>query len=176
MRRLHLHVALLAHVHVSLRLSRRAAALPRWHRHLCTVVSTPYRDQELSCPGRQAPLRLDGGRLCCDACGGVLAPVAELTAALADLTKLPLAIAFTHERAAEPRCPRCANAMTRCRIDVRFDKVHAHPWRSVLRCEPDGVWFPRDRFARFIALGERKARDEYKSELPGRPPGMFSMR
>lgn len=139
-------------------------------------MSTPYRDHELACPGCRAPLRLDGERLCCDACGGVLAPVGDLTTALTELTKLPLEIGFTRERVADLACPRCAAPMSRCRIDLRFDKTHAHPWRSVFRCATDGVWFPRNRYARFLALVERKAADEYKRELPGRPPGLFSMR
>ena len=139
-------------------------------------MSAPYRDQELSCPGCQAPLRIEGERLCCDGCGGVLVLVAELATLLGDLTKLPLEIGFTHERASELRCARCGSAMNRCRIDVRFDKTHAQPWRTVFRCGTDGVWFPRDRYARFIALVERKAAEEYKRELPGGNPGLFALR
>ncbi len=138
-------------------------------------MSDPYREQDVRCPCG-APLRGEGEGLRCDACGGVLAPTAELAASLTDLTKLPLAIAFTSERPGELACPRCAKTMLRCRIDVRFDNRNAHPWRSVFRCAADGVWFPAGRYARFVALVERKANAQYRHDLPGRPPGMFSMR
>lgn len=121
-------------------------------------------------------MRAEGERWCCDACGAVLAPVAELTAALGDLTKLPVVIAFTHERPAELPCPRCAMAMQRCRIDVRFDTMNAHPWRSVFRCSADGVWFPAGRYDRFVGLVERKATKQYKHDLPGGGPGLFAIR
>src|SRR4051812_30840720 len=140
-------------------------------------MSDPYRDEALSCPACQAPLRADGERLVCDVCSGELVTVAELGVVLREVTKMELDIGFTRERPSDLRCPRCTGAMTRCRIDVRLDRMHAHPWRSLFRCATDGVWFPRGRHARLVALVERKANEWYKRQLPGGGTrGLFSIR
>lgn len=69
----------------------------------------PYRDQNLSCPACQAPLRLFQDRLCCDACNGIFLELDDLERAVVEVTSVAATVIFVEEQPA----PGCAPSARR---------------------------------------------------------------
>jgi len=102
---------------------------------------------------REVAMREIGSRLVCDSCGGMYVTVDEFTNVLG-AGEDPK---FIDDGAGALDCPRCAQAMRACRLEVGTVELDA----PLARCERDGVWFPGGAleaiFAKVGAAGHKGA-------------------
>jgi Zn-finger nucleic acid-binding protein len=110
----------------------------------------PFRDPELPCPACARPLRAFQQRLVCDACGGILLALADLAAAIEDLTSVAPTFAWSHEHQSSRACPQCRAAMTAGRIVLHLEEATAHPRPELDRCATHGVWFDPEELAKVL--------------------------
>jgi len=104
-------------------------------------MTEPYRPHPVTCPACNATLRDYRGRLACDSCEGILMPLDELAAGIADLVGLEPRIEFVHEAPGKRACPHCQQAMTTCHIQIMLDEDLAKPPPTLDRCSAHGLWF-----------------------------------
>jgi hypothetical protein len=110
-------------------------------------VTTPYRDQTLTCPACKQALRAYETRFLCDACDGMFVELADLRHALEDLTGIEPVIQMVDDRPGNRNCPKCALGLTRCHIRVVFEEEVAKPRPELDRCDDHGIWFDKDELA-----------------------------
>ncbi len=110
-------------------------------------MADPYRDPERPCPACGKPLRAYQQRLVCDACSGIMVSVADLAAAIEDLTSVVPELAWDHARPSKRACPLCRAAMTACKIAIDIEGDVVHPRPELDRCDAHGVWFDGEELA-----------------------------
>ena len=122
-------------------------------------MTDPYRDPERPCPACQAPLREYRERLCCDACNGIMLAMADLTSAIAELTKIDPVVQFIDDpmrgAAGARMCPHCSAPMTTCRLDVQLHESRPKLKPELDRCEAHGVWFDHEELAKVLEVLRR---------------------
>jgi len=118
-------------------------------------MAGPYRDPEVMCPACHATLRAFRQRLCCDACEGILLDPADLATSISELTGIDPEIGFVHERPGKRTCPRCALAMTACRLDVKLMDKRPTLRPALDRCATHGVWFDAGELAKVFEVLHR---------------------
>jgi Zn-finger nucleic acid-binding protein len=111
-------------------------------------MSEPYRDQQLICPACQAPLRAFQTRYICDACQGMMVPLADLGRAIHDMTSLDPTFEFKDDKPGKRTCPHCPQAMTRCKLRVVLDAEVEKPRPELDRCDAHGLWFDDEELAK----------------------------
>jgi Zn-finger nucleic acid-binding protein len=113
----------------------------------------PYRDARSLCPSCGRRLRVLNERLVCDACGGMLLPVAELAASIVDLGASALDV---EPREATTRtCPRCGGAMPSAALVVDRKPLKV----TVVACTHHGLWFDGGALERaYTEIGRRASR------------------
>jgi Zn-finger nucleic acid-binding protein len=122
-------------------------------------MTSPYRDPERACPACKATLREFRGRLCCDACSGIMLGLADLTMAIEQLTRIAPDVKFIDDpmrgEAGSRNCPHCAATMTPCRLDVTLleDRPKLKP--ELDRCGAHGVWFDNEELAKVLEVLRR---------------------
>lgn len=116
----------------------------------------PYRDPARRCPACAAPLRPFRGRLVCDACDGLFAPLADLATAIEDLTGVSPELVFERDAVGQRACPACGQPMTRCHLRVTLDGETIAPRPELDRCDAHGVWFDTDELAAVFELARAK--------------------
>lgn len=110
-------------------------------------MGDPYRSPPapLACPGCNAELREYEGKLCCDACGGIMMDMASLIAAIAEIveaqTGTPTQLKFVDEKAGNRVCPRCKAPLTTAHVVVDLAKKHPKMRPTLDHCASHGVWF-----------------------------------
>jgi Zn-finger nucleic acid-binding protein len=116
-------------------------------------MTDPYRDaQTLACPACSAALREFNGRLCCDACGGVMLPLADLTAAIADDVGAQPVLGFIDHGKWTRKCPRCGEIMHASRLTAAVGELHEKLKPQLDRCLVHGVWFDNEELAKVLEL------------------------
>jgi len=99
----------------------------------------------LNCPAcGDAPLReLAVGRLVCDRCHGLFTTRDDLAKSIEELGGLETELQFYKDAIGTRACPRCRQAMTACRLRLKFAVIDKEPkTHPVLdRCDTHGVWF-----------------------------------
>ena len=117
---------------------------------------SPYREspEPPPCPACGAGLRDFRGRLCCDACGGMLVELDDLTAAINDhlqqQTGAPSTLRFVDVEAGNRTCPRCNAPMTTCHLVVDVNTKHPKMRPTLDRCATHGVWFDANDLAEVL--------------------------
>ena len=114
------------------------------------VVSDPYRDRQLACPACEKPLREYQQRLVCDACNGIMVSVADLAAAIEDLTSVVPELGWDHVQPGKRACPACRATMTACKIVILLEGETIHPKPELDRCDAHGVWFDHAELAKVL--------------------------
>ena len=108
-----------------------------------------YRDEFPSCPACPGKLEVDGARLRCGACKGVLVPVAQVEQMLHDMAPddlRTLDARITARFADAPRsCPRCGTPLRPMELETI----------SVDRCDQHGLWFDTDHLAWMLEVAGR---------------------
>lgn len=103
-------------------------------------------------------LREHGGRLVCDACGGILMTLADFDAAVIDLGALDTVPRDRGET--QNTCPRCGAPLQLATLTVDRREVT----RTVLRCSSHGLWFEGGALEHvFIEIGRRTSRISTKA-------------
>jgi hypothetical protein len=117
-------------------------------------MGDPYRGAErLTCPACAAILRDFNGRLCCDACSGILLPLTDLVAAIEEHSGVEPIVHFVNDKPAERVCPRCSHVMTACRLHVVVAEHATDVKPNIDRCDAHGVWFDPEELSKvFEAL------------------------
>ncbi|MBL0214547.1 MAG: zf-TFIIB domain-containing protein [Myxococcales bacterium] len=110
-------------------------------------MSDPYRDPDRPCPSCKAPLRAFRARFVCDACEGMLAPLADLSAAIEDITGVVPSFDYVDEAPGKRPCPLCAAPMTAFKLRIHLDDELAKPPPQLDRCAQHGIWFDTDELA-----------------------------
>jgi Zn-finger nucleic acid-binding protein len=120
------------------------------------AMGDPFRTapEPPACPACGAALREFHGRLCCDACGGVLMDTADLTASITDYLQQQIAappeVRFVDVKAAKRTCPLCKTPMTSCHLAADFEHKHAKTHPTLDRCANHGVWFDANELAEVL--------------------------
>ncbi len=111
------------------------------------AMADPYRDPHPPCPSCNKQLRAFRDRFVCDECGGMLAPLADLSSALLDITGVVPSFDYEHEAAGKRPCPLCAVTMSTFKLHIHLDHdlVKARP--KLDRCAEHGIWFDSDELA-----------------------------
>jgi Zn-finger nucleic acid-binding protein len=104
------------------------------------------------CPScERSPLREFSNRLVCDECNGMLIEEDDFAASIHELDGKTEALAISDEQPTTQACPKCTRAMTSCSLAVGDMKLKG----SFMRCDRDGVWFPRDAMTAAFARASR---------------------
>lgn len=120
-------------------------------------MTTPYRSSGLACPHCPgASLREFQRRYVCDECQGILIPFDDLMSAIEDVSNTTQKLAYRDERATETPCPVCMRALTACRVEVSSDDRKHKLRPELLRCDRDGLWFPKDALVEILAKVGRR--------------------
>jgi Zn-finger nucleic acid-binding protein len=104
-------------------------------------MTDPYRDQQLSCPACNAPLRVIQTRHACDSCNGMFLPLADLGRAIFEMTSLEPTFEYHDEKPGKRACPYCRAAMTTCKLRVILEEEVEKPRPTLDRCATHGIWF-----------------------------------
>jgi Zn-finger nucleic acid-binding protein len=117
------------------------------------AMADPYRDAPtLVCPACSAALREYNGRLFCDACGGAMLTLADLTAQISDdLGAQPL-LGFVDHGQWTRKCPRCGVLMHASRLTAAVGELHEKLKPQLDRCVVHGVWFDDAELAKVFEL------------------------
>ena len=121
------------------------------------MTTDPYRSSSCTCPtcpGKPA-LREFQARWVCDECGGMLVGVDDFTESLKEIDGALDQLEFTDAQPGpegKSECPRChakmqSAVMTRGKLKLVG---------TFLRCETDGLWFPRDALTAIFARVSRR--------------------
>jgi len=140
-------------------------------------MSGPYRDPEiLVCPACEAGLRaFVRGRLCCDACGGVMLPLADLTNAIAEDVGRPPVLAFVDLGRRARKCPRCNELMHESQLTAAVDELQERLEPQLDRCIEHGVWFDADELAKVLEVVRRDLLPRGRVTLKGIVEGLVDM-
>src|SRR5258705_5358650 len=93
-------------------------------------MGDPFRSgpEPLACPACDNAIRELDGRLCCDACGGIMIAMAALTAAIAEYLQAQLGsppkLRLVDVDASKRLCPRCNAPMTVGHLVADFEQKH----------------------------------------------------
>ena len=119
-------------------------------------MSDPFRDQHRTCPACNAPLREFRSRLVCDACEGMLAPLADLAFAIEEITGVVPAFVYADEAPGKRACPACHAPMSsfKLRLQLEDELVKAAP--ALDRCAEHGIWFDQDELADVFEVARAK--------------------
>ncbi len=100
----------------------------------------------------RAGLRAFQDRLVCDACNGIImvSLLADLAAAIEDLTSVAPVFRWDHEHASSRACPQCRRPMTAGRIVLQLEDTVAHPRPELDVCASHGVWFDHEELAKVL--------------------------
>jgi Zn-finger nucleic acid-binding protein len=143
-------------------LQRPAAASP-------VAGQSPYRDSQLACPACTAGLRRFRDRLCCDTCNGIMLGVADLEAAIQELTAVSPELGFTQDAPGSRSCPCCQSTMVRCRLDVQLMDERPQLRPELDRCDGHGVWFDAEELAKVFEVLRRVASTTFGTSRPRTP-------
>jgi len=110
-------------------------------------MATPYRDQDLTCPACNQPLRAFRTRFVCDACQGMFVTLADLTEALVELTGQAPTLELVDDKGGSRQCPKCQATLKRCHLRVVLGDEVAKPRPELDRCDEHGIWFDKDEMA-----------------------------
>ena len=99
------------------------------------------------CPACKTPLRAFGARLVCDRCEGMLAPLADLSSAIEDITGVAPSFDYEDVRLGARACPACEGPMVTLKLRVHLDDEVAEPKPTLDRCMEHGLWFDTDELA-----------------------------
>jgi Zn-finger nucleic acid-binding protein len=113
-------------------------------------MADPYRDPELACPACKHTLRAYLTRHVCDGCNGMLLTLADLGAAIHDLTSLEPTFELSHEKPGNRTCPHCRTAMSTCKLQVTLQEEVEHPRPELDRCPAHGLWFDDEELAQVL--------------------------
>ncbi len=83
----------------------------------------------------------------CDVCNGIMVALADLAAAVEDLTSVVPQFAWDHEKPSKRACPTCRAPMTICKIVLDLEGAAVHPRPELDRCAAHGVWFDHEELA-----------------------------
>jgi hypothetical protein len=111
------------------------------------MTTTPYRDQNLACPGCNQTLRPFRTRFVCDSCLGMFVTLPDLTEALTELTGQTPTLELIDDKGGARHCPRCPATLKRCHLRVVFGEEVAKPRPELDRCNEHGIWFDKDEMA-----------------------------
>src|SRR4051794_38186320 len=128
----------------------------------------PYRDTELACPACTRPLREFQHRLVCDACNGIMVSLADLAAAVEDLTSVAPSFEWEHEHPSKRACPQCRAPMIAGRIVLHLEDDTEHPRPELDHCATHGVWFDHEKLAKVL---EKVAGKGHGSKVVAKPAG-----
>jgi hypothetical protein len=128
----------------------RASLRAGWVSARYSRAMDPYRDAELVCPACMRPLREFQRRLVCDACNGIMVSLADLAAAIEDLTSVAPTFEWEHEHESKRRCPRCSIGMIAGRITLHIEDDTEHPRPELDHCATHGVWFDHEKLAKVL--------------------------
>ncbi len=131
-------------------------------------MSDPYRDQQLSCPACNAPLREIQTRHACDRCNGMFLPLADLGRAIFEMTSLEPRFEYHDEKPGKRTCPCCRVAMTTCKLRVILEDEVEKPRPTLDRCAAHGIWFDDEELAKVF---EKVASKGYGGGVGRRGPG-----
>jgi hypothetical protein len=109
----------------------------------------PYRAVPAACPACFTALRDYRGRLCCDACGGIMITMTDLTNAITEISGIgDPKVELLDEKPGTRRCPRCPDAMTTFKVRVTVYEERIKPRPQLDHCAAHGIWFDRDELAK----------------------------
>jgi len=100
-----------------------------------------------SCPVCTTPLRGFRARLVCDTCEGMLAPLADLSSAIEDITGVAPSFDYEDVKPGKRACPQCAGTMDTLKLRVHLGDDVAEPKPTLDRCAAHGLWFDTDELA-----------------------------
>jgi hypothetical protein len=128
------------------------------------------------CPScESSPLREFGVRLVCDECNGMQLSVEDFATSIHEIDGSTDALAISDEKPSTHACPRCSHEMTTCHLAIGTMKLKG----EFMRCERDGIWFPRDamtaafaRTSRRVHSGSGQGRTYGGMAVPGASDGM----
>jgi hypothetical protein len=116
-------------------------------------MSDVYRTSGFACPTcANSSLREFQHRLVCDECSGMLIAADDLTASIHELDGSTDTLEFLGDHEAKQACPRCRHPMSACSIKLGSLKLAG----TFIRCERDGIWFPRDAMTAVFARVSRR--------------------
>ena len=117
------------------------------------VMSDAYRSSAFKCPVcSEAPLREFQDRLVCDECGGMLIHADDMTASLHELDASTDKLEVAPVERSSAICPRCSQPLQSCTMQFGALSLGG----MFLRCERDGIWFPRDAMTSIFARVSRR--------------------
>jgi len=77
----------------------------------------------------------------------MLAPLADLSAAIEEITGVVPSFDYEAEQPGKRGCPLCAKPMTRFKLRVHLDDEKVVPPPELDRCAEHGIWFDTDELA-----------------------------
>lgn len=119
-------------------------------------MGDPYRDPHQACPACNISLRSFRGRLVCDRCEGMLAPLADLAYAIEEITGVVPAFEYAKEQAGKRACPECTGTMSVFKLIVKLEDEVAKAAPELDRCAEHGIWFDRDELAEVFEICRAK--------------------
>lgn len=117
-----------------------------------------------SCPACNTPLRAFRARLVCDKCEGMLAPLADLSTAIEDITGVAPSFDYEDVKPGQRACPVCDVPMETLKLRVHLEDELAEPKPTLDRCAVHGLWFDTDELAAVF----EKARSAHPGGAGGR--------
>jgi Zn-finger nucleic acid-binding protein len=117
-------------------------------------VTDVYRTSPFTCPVcTTSSLREYQDRLVCDECNGMLIDTEDLRMSVGEIDGSSDTLELVDEqRSASTACPQCHHPMSWCALQLGDMKIDG----TFLRCDRDGVWFPRDAMTALFARVSRR--------------------
>jgi Zn-finger nucleic acid-binding protein len=110
-------------------------------------MTDPYRDPHQACPACKVSLRAFRGRLVCDRCEGMFAPIADLAFAIEEITGVVPVFEYARDRPGTRPCPECGGSMIAFKLIVKLEDEVAKAAPELDRCGLHGIWFDQDELA-----------------------------
>jgi Zn-finger nucleic acid-binding protein/uncharacterized protein YbaR (Trm112 family) len=112
-----------------------------------------YRTSAFACPVcAHASLREFQERLVCDECNGMLIGIDDIAASIHELDGSSELLVPDDSEPSSTACPRCRNPMSSCALRLGQLELTGR----FLRCDRDGIWFPRDAMTAIFARVSRR--------------------